>query len=155
MSDNDLSNRLDQMPRPVPSAEAVKAALRLTLVSVRGSSRWGAVLIAVPALFVFGVLLHYGFGITVPGFDTMEGSLTWLEQRWGPLAAALILIGAPLTALVLNLLALSHVQLDRERREFRFTLRLRPANLIIALLALCIVALVALHIVAERAHHLP
>jgi heme/copper-type cytochrome/quinol oxidase subunit 2 len=156
MNDRDLTNRLEQMPRPVIAADAMKDSLKLTLVSVRGSSRWGAALIALPALFVFGVVLHYGFGLAVPGFAALEDSLTWLEsQRWGSLLAALLLVGAPLTALVLNLLALSHIQIDRRRRELQFTLRLRPLNIVIAFVAVLIVALVAVHIIAEQAHHLP
>jgi hypothetical protein len=151
----ELTRRLDTLQRPAVSAEALKAQLRLTLVSVRTSSRLGAGLIALPGLFLFGVILHYGFGLPVPGFATLEGALTSLEQqRYGVLLTALILVGAPLLALTLNLLALIHVQVDRGRRELQITLRLRPLSLIVALLAALIVALVAMHVIAERAHHL-
>lgn len=152
----DLTGHLDGLKPPDPRHEALKAQLRLTLVDARVSSRVGFALVFLPAAFVFGVLLHYGFRLPVPGFSALESGLQWIEtQQYVPLLSPLILVGAPLLALALNALAITHIHLDRARREVAVTLKLRAVNLLIMAIATLVVGTVFLHVVAERAHHLP
>jgi hypothetical protein len=63
----------------------------------------------------------------------------------------MLLVGAPLLALALNLLALVHVHLAPPRRELQITVKLKPGNLCICALCLLILAAVFIHVIGERA----
>lgn len=160
MADDELPDRLKNIERPTFHAEGAKAQLKLTLLSARTSSRIGIALVLTPAVFVFGVILHYGFGFEVPGFSQFEELLSWTDhQKYVPLLSPLIMAGAPLAALALNLLAIMHVEIDRARSELIVTLKLRVLNLVIIAVATLVVTMLAMHAVAERGHrpveHLP
>jgi hypothetical protein len=153
MNETNPADRLDQLRRPTPAAPALKRELKLALLSARTSSRLGVLLVALPALFVFGVIVRYGFGLPVPGFAALERLVAWMEhQPYIPLLSPLVVAGAPLLALALNLLAILHVEWSRPRRELTLTLKLRWANLAICALCLLILAMVFVHLVAERPH---
>jgi hypothetical protein len=155
-NERDLSPLLEGLERPDPRHAALKSQLRLALLDARASSRVGFALVFAPAAFVFGVILHYGFGLPVPGFSALESGLEWVEkQPYIPLLAPLLLVGAPLLALCLNTLAITHIHLDRPRREVSITLKLRALNLLVMATAAFVVAIVCVHVIAERAHHLP
>jgi hypothetical protein len=154
MSDTPIIPDLEQLRAPRASAEAVKAQLKFTLLSAQFSSRVGYLLVAIPAAFVGAVVLHYGFGLPLPGFEMLEGVLTYVEThpavRW---VAPLLLVGAPLVSLSINVLAVLHVSIDRRRREVQLTVKLRWPNLIVAVISAFILAVVFAHAAAEAAHH--
>lgn len=144
---------LDPLRRPEPAAPELRRELKLALVGARASSRLGVVLVAIPALFVFGVIVRYGFGVPVPGFAALEGLIGWMErQPYIPLFSPLVVAGAPLLALALNLLAILHVEWSRPRREMVITLKLRWPNLAVCAVCCLVLATVFLHLLAERAH---
>ena len=148
MKDSDLPDALRSMKRPSPPAVVAKAQLRLALVNAHTSSRIGFRLVLFPALFLFGVVLRYGFGWPVPGFAALEGAVSAFERL--PLMSPLVLVGLPLVAFALNTLAILHVDVDRTRREMHITVKLRPLNLAIAAVALLIVMAVFAHSLADR-----
>ena len=149
----ELIRQLESLEQPRASAALLKAPMRLALVSTRVSSRVGFALVGLPSLFVFGVIVQYGFGLTVPGFALLERALTWIErQPYVPGLAPILLVGLPLAALAINLLGILHVGFDRARREVHLSLKLRVANLVIIALALFVTVLVIAHALAERGH---
>jgi|GEM_PF-3515644 len=153
MNETDPTLRLDPLRRPEPTAPALKRELKLALLGARASSRLGLALVALPALFVFGVIVRYGFGLPVPGFDALERLVGWMEhQPYLPLLSPLVVAGAPLLALALNLLAILHVEWNRPRHELVLTLRPRWANLAVCALSSLVLAMVFVHLVAERPH---
>jgi len=153
MADDELRDRLKNLERPTFRAEAAKAQLKLTLVGTRTSSRVGIALVLLPAVFVFGVILHYGFGLEVPGFSQLEDFLSWTDhQKYVPLLSPLIMAGAPLAALALNLLAIMHVEVDRARHELVVTFKLRVVNIVIIAVATLVLIMLAMHAVAESGH---
>jgi hypothetical protein len=140
-------------PPPIPTTR-LQAQVRLAVTSVRTSSRIGVVLITLPALFLFAIIVHYGFGIPVPGLGMAERLLHWIERRpYVRVLSPLLLVGAPLLAVVLNLLAIVHVAFDRPRRELAVYFKLRAANVLIIAAGVFITALVFMHILMEAVHH--
>ena len=61
-----------------------------------------------------------------------------------------LLVGRPLGALALNLLAITHVQIDRLRRELQVTVKLKIINLILSAICLFILGMIFAHVVAEN-----
>lgn len=63
--------------------------------------------------------------------------------------APAVLVGAPLVAIVLNLLAITHLELSKTRREAIVTLKLRPLNVAIVIIAAFVIAVVFAHSVSH------
>jgi len=63
-----------------------------------------------------------------------------------------VLAGAPMAALILNLLAVMHFHFDRARSELQVSVKLRIINLGIIALCLLILAMLFVHAVAESGH---
>lgn len=139
MSD-DLLKRLESLAKPNFTNEEHRWHLRMALVSARRSSRAGYLLVALPCLFLFGVLLKYWLGLNVGLFDRLENYLSWLDQnpmlKW---IAPVVLLAGPLVGLALNLLAVLHVTYDRREAEVLIRVKLRWANLLVAGLCLGVV----------------
>jgi hypothetical protein len=145
---------LQRISAPNPSSQAVRADLKLALLSARPSARLGFALVVLPLMFLGGVILHYGFGLPVPGFAAVEDVLSIVEHT--PVVSVispLVFAIGPLVALAINILAILHVQHHDDRGELVLTLKLRWANLVIAFLSLGVLAMVFVHIVSEHAHH--
>ena len=150
----DMTDRLDDIQPPRPQTAATRAALRLALVDAHVSSRIGVILVAIPTLFLGGVVLRYGFGIAVPGFTALEDLIAVVEHAGAfSILSPLVLAGGPLVALALNLLAIIHFDRDRSPGELHMTVKLRPFNLVLIALSLAILGMLFVHIVGERARH--
>jgi hypothetical protein len=151
MTDDDLSKSLQSMAKPTVLSATAKSQIRFAVVNTRMSSRIGLALVLAPGLFVGGAVLHYGFGIALIGFDALERLLIRLEhQASAPFVVPLILVGAPLVAFVLNMLAVLHVEFDRRAQELRLYVKLRYLNLLIAGLSLGIMLLVLVHAFVDK-----
>lgn len=157
MTESDLDRQLEELSKPAVLAPELGRQLKLTLVDAQASSYVGAFLIAIPSLFLFAVIAHYGFGMPFPGLDAVESLMVRLDSETSTLRflSPLVLAGGPLLALALNLLAILHVAFDRRRRELLITVKLRVLNLIIAGASAAILGMLVAHIISERTHHLP
>jgi hypothetical protein len=151
-SSDDLARRLDRLESPRPASQATRGAIKVALINAHVSSRLGVALVAIPAVFLLGVILRYGFGLNVPGFDALENVISVVEHTPAiQFLSPVILAGGPLLALALNILAILHVFHDHSRRELVLTIKLRPLNLSVITVALGIIAMLFVHIVSESA----
>jgi hypothetical protein len=154
MDEEKVRKRLEGLEVPGVSGEASRRELRRALVGARRSSRIGIVLVAVPCLFLFGIVLRYGFGLVLPGFAAFEEWLARVDRMpvWR-FVSPLVLAGGPIAALALNLLSLMHVQWDGAAKELRIAVRMRLFNLLIVAVCLVILGALLAHALAELTHH--
>jgi hypothetical protein len=150
MNEEELTKKLDGMERPELTSKLHQKQLKLVLLSARRSSWIGFVLITLPSLFMFGVITKYGFRIDVPVFTALEETMAAVDRTAFRFVSPLILVGAPLAALVMNLLAVMHFQIDRSRRELQITVKLKPLNLAIIGVCLFILAMICMYVVVEN-----
>src|SRR5437016_8337738 len=132
MDEKDLIKKLESIEHPELSSTTHQKQLKLFqlfLVSAKRSSWIGILLIAIPCLFIFGVIVKYGFRVGIPVFTGVEEEMAKIDQSFLHFVPPLILVGGPLLALALNLLAIMHFQINRVRRELQVTVRLRIVNL--------------------------
>jgi|ERR1700674_1693465 len=151
MDEESLSKKLEDINPPEISAPAHQRQLKLTLLNASRSSVVGAFLIVVPCLFIFGIFLKYQLRVRTGWISAVEEWMLRIDHTSLWFIPPMLLVGAPLLALALNLLALVHVQLVSARRELQITLKLKVANLCICALCLLILAAVFIHVVGERA----
>jgi hypothetical protein len=150
MNEEELTEKLEAMERPDPPSTLHQKQLKLVLLSARRSSWIGVVLIALPCLFMFGVILKYGFRIDIPIFSALEENMAAIDRTVFRFIPPLILVGGPLVGLALNLLAVMHFQFDRQPRELQVTVKLKPVNLAIIGVCLFILAMFCMYVVVEN-----
>lgn len=150
MDDESLMRQLEATETPVPTAPAHQQHLKLTLLSATRSSRIGVLMVGLPCIFIFGIFLKYQLRWHVGWLTAVEEWMSRMDHTLLWFVVPLLLVGAPLLALALNLLALMHVKLDRTRRELQITLRLKIASLLVCLVSVIILAAVFIHVIGER-----
>jgi hypothetical protein len=153
MEHDELNTRLEELESPAVRALVMRAAVKRSILAPHTSAVAGVTLVAIPCLFVLAIVLHYGAGVAIPGLARVEDVMSQLDQRL-PWISPLILAGAPLLALGLNVLAIVHVARDRARREFQVTVRVRWSNIAIIMASGLVLLIVFAHLLAERARHL-
>src|SRR6266404_4147362 len=118
MDEEELIKKLESVQPPALSSATQQKQLKLVLVSARRSSRIGFILVTAPCLFLFGVILKYGFRVGIPWFSMIEEKISEIDHTFFRFVPPLILVGAPLVALAVNLLAILHFQIDRGSGSF-------------------------------------
>ena len=113
-----------------------------------GWAAFASLVLAPTAIFVFGSLLAYQFGLSA-FLSPMESVSSWLQAQ--PRIVDLLLVLAPLAAALLALLPLIRIQLRNAEgeRELGLTLRLRWLNLLVASIGVAVGAVLVWHIVWE------
>jgi len=152
MDEEKLVKKLESLKSPGLQSLLHQQRLKLVLTNARRSSWIGLVCIAFPSLFLFGVLLKYGFRVDVPMFSALEEKMSQIDHSAPHFLSPLVMAGAPLAALALNLLAIMHFHFDKARAEFQFSVKLRIVNLLIIAACLVILAMLFVHAVAESGH---
>jgi len=152
MDEDKLVNKLESLKCPGMQSPSHQQRLKLMLTNARRSSWIGLAFIAFPCLFLFGVLLKYGFRFDLPLFTGMEERMAQIDHSALRFLSPLVLAGAPLAALMLNLLAIMHFHLDRAQSELLVSVKLRIVNLVIVALCLLILATLFVHAAAESGH---
>jgi hypothetical protein len=148
----DRMNLVDFMktiPKPAPTETGEKEKLKIFLVTARKSSRIGVLLIGLPSLllsiFILQALFHFKFGF----IQWLGGNTSSFPTPAKAVLIFVFLVGFPMTAMVLNLLSLSHFQFDERSREFRVTFRIRWWNIVIALAGGALATFYILRILAD------
>jgi hypothetical protein len=150
MNEKELTKQLEGMERPDVSSSLHQKQLKLVLLSARRSSWIGVVLIVAPCLFMFGVILKYGFRVDIPVFTALEETMATIDQTFLRFVPPLILVGGPLVGLAVNLLAVMNFQFDRPGRELQMTVKLKSVNLVVIGVCLFILAMIFMYVVVEN-----
>jgi len=155
MDEENLIKKLEGIERPDLSSATHQRQLKLVLVSAQRSSWIGILLVTLPCLFLFGVILKYGFGVGGHLFSALEEKMADIDRSFFRFVPPLLLVGGPLIALALNLLAILHFHMDPFRRELQVTVKLKIINLLIIGICLLILATIFIYVVAENGAPFP
>src|SRR6266404_8649475 len=123
MDEERLRRKLENVSRPEIAAPAHQRQLKLTLLNASKSSVVGAFLVAIPCVFIFGIFLKYQLRIRTGWISAVEQWMLGIDHTWLWFIPPTLLVGAPLLALAINLLALVHVRLISARCELQITLK--------------------------------
>jgi len=152
MDEEKIVKKLESLKCPELQSPLHQQRLKLVLTNARRSSWIGLVCVAFPSLFLFGVLLKYGFHLDLPFFTALEEKMAQIDRSALHFLSPVVMAGAPLAALMLNLLAIMHFHFDKARAELQFSVKLRIVNLLIIAACLVILAMLFVHAVAESGH---
>ena len=128
--------------------------LKPAILDARRSAALGIWLVLTPVFFLACVTMKYWIGWNLGLIRNFEQFWTALDQdRLGFWLQPLVLFVAPAAAVVLNLLAVLHVQFDRTRKELNINAKLRWYNLLLVAIGLSILAVFTLYMIGEYVHH--
>lgn len=138
-----------QVPDIKPGAHP--KAVKMAIMNAGRSAALGVWLIVVPCYFLACVLVYDFFNPKANWFSAMFGFMVQIADiPFVKILAPIVLMVCPMICIVINLLAIVHVQIDRvdgQRRKYRemvFTVKIKPLNLaLIVLSALILFAFTA------------
>ena len=146
---------MENLDKPNVDIPKHKEALRLRLLNAKKSSRLGLALMAVPCLFIFGMLikeyLKYDIGLFTFVYDLLSEN----DQRYGDtsivnwLFRLLVLAGLPL-AIYLNITSLLFVTYEKEKKELFIALKIKWLNILIAVVCLVVFFVFFNYLIAEN-----
>lgn len=140
MKKEDVASKLGKLDLPNPEGIAHQQELKIPLLSYKRSSKAGLLLLLPPAVFVLVVTLKYQFMVlSSPFLNGVERLFHALSDHWLlSYLIPVIFVGLPLVAMIVNFLAICHFAVDKETKELLITVKNRPLNLAIFLLAFAV-----------------
>lgn len=146
---------MDNLDKPKIDISKHKEELRLRLLNSKKSSRLGLALMALPCLFIFGMLvkeyLGYDFGLFTYIYDVFSEN----DRRYGDTSVVnwlfrlLVLGGLPL-AIYLNIASLLYVKYEKDRKELFIAFKIKWLNILIALTGIAVFLVFFIYLVAEN-----
>jgi len=140
MKKEDVDKMLSGMDLPDPENIQHQQELKIPLLSFKKSSRAGLWLLVLPMIVAITVILKYELGIFSSFLDLIRSFFAAIDKnQFLTFLIAVIFIGLPLTAMIINLLAFCHFTFVKEKKELLVTVKYRPFNIAVFLFAFAII----------------
>jgi len=141
--ENNFESKMENLN--TPNADFVKhqEVLKIGMMNARKSARIGIIFILIPILIVvlaylkMKLLIHWDFFSKFQQFVSNQNQssyLSWLSH--------IILLGFPILAIFINLLAITHFYIDKKKKELIITLRYHIKNLIVLIISVVLLVVV-------------
>jgi hypothetical protein len=151
--ENNLNNQLENMKTPEANNVKHQEVYKMVLTNAKKSSRIGIVFILIPLLFVLIASLKMFFFMQIDFHATMDavavdtakfGALKWILP--------VVFLGLPILAIIINLLAISHFNVDKEKKELVISIRYRLKNIIVLIISVLIVIAFFVFVIIAYTH---
>ena len=146
---------MENMSQPSVDITRHRQQFKLTLLNTRKSATFGILLLIIPFLFLSGVILKHYMGVNFGLFTSVYEWIGDMDQRYGDrsvlnwLIRALLIFG-PAIAVVLNLLAVTHISLNRQHQEILFAFKLKWLNWLIIGACSLVLLIFLIYAIAEN-----
>lgn len=151
MNDQEFSQKMKDMDKPNPLLPKHEQKLRIAYMDAKKSAWWGLLLIILPTLFV-----GYNVSKYVIGLSFLPDVNTFFPTRIGDIILNTVLpfvfLGGGLAAVILNLLAVLHVESSHTRHAWNVTVSVRKEkwNLIILSIITAVLSILVLYALVEN-----
>src|SRR4051812_16192048 len=123
MERDDLIKKLQNMNKPQIISDSHQIKLKLTLLNAKRSANIGVILVIIPCIFLVGIFLKYLLHINIEVFTSFEDWMSEIDKnQYLKIIFPILLLGAPLVGLAINLLAILHFEFNSVAREVIITL---------------------------------
>ena len=142
MEDN-FKDKMENLKTPTTDFVKHQEILKIGILNARKSARIGIVFILIPMLLVvlaylkIKLLIHWDFFNNLHLFVSKQNQISFLS--W---ISHIIILGLPILAIIINLLAISHFYIDKKNKELLITIRYRLNNLIVLLISVVLLVIV-------------
>jgi hypothetical protein len=134
-------------------------AVKMAIMNAERSAALGVWLIVLPCYFLLCVFMYYFFHVRVhvSWFASMFALMSSLEKTpYISFLGPLILVVLPIICIIINALAITHVQVNKpgpdqgKVREFSITIKIKMWNILLILLSLAVVCTFIAYVIAEN-----
>jgi hypothetical protein len=140
MKNEDVENMLNRMQIPEPEKVVQPRQLKIPLLSYRKSSKAGLWLLLLPLTFALTIVLKIELGIQSQLIESVRKFFAFIDNHVVlTYLIPLIFLGFPTVTMAMNLLAICHFQNNPETKELIITIKRRPLNIAIFLLAFALI----------------
>ena len=158
MKDNDeFLKKMENLQVPDINPGDHPERVKMAVMNAERSAALGVWLIVVPCYFLFCVCMYYFFHLRLSWFESMFNLMASLDKNpYLRFLSPLLLVILPIVCVVINALAITHVQFQkagpehRRVKEFSITIKIRPWNILLMLLSLAIVFTFLAYIITEN-----
>jgi hypothetical protein len=150
MEQDQFESHMENIRKPHVSVEPPQA-LKLTILNVKQSARFGLWAIVIPSMFLLFVLMRYYLSMESSMLSTIEAFIIRVDRNpvtW--FVQALLLLGLPILSIVINLLAIMHISWERTTRVVTFAVKVRWINLVILVVSTLIAGAFAVYLLVEN-----
>lgn len=155
MDMKEFIKKMENLQSPDFVSEGHKRQLKLTLLNTQKSAAFGVLLVLTPFLFASGMILKYNLGIDFGLFTWFPSWLVSFEEKSIILTFLLrfLLLGGPLIAVLLNLLAILHFQFDGAANEVLISIKLKWLNIAVVIFCSAVLMIFFLYLLVENINH--
>lgn len=145
--ENNFEEKMEKLNTPNTDFVKHQEVLKIGMINARKSARIGIVFILIPMVLVvlaylkIKLLIHWDFFDKLQRFvsNTNQSSFsTWVSH--------IILIGLPILAIIINLLAITHFDVNKQNKELIITIRYHLKNLIVLLISASLLVIVFIYV---------
>lgn len=140
MKKEDMDSILNNMDLPDPENIKHQQEFKIPLLSYKRSSKAGLWLLILPIIFALTLVLKYELGLFSTFLDMIVGVFKFVDKnQFLTYLIPIVLIGFPLSAMIINFFAVCHFALVREKKELIITIKYRLFNIAVILLSFAII----------------
>ncbi|WP_461303892.1 hypothetical protein [Aureisphaera sp.] len=144
------------MKIPNVAVDEHKRIFGLTILNTRRSAFAGIVLLMLPLIFLLGVLAKHYLAISIPVISSVYDWIGEMDRQYGDSSILnwvirILLLFGPLVGLAINLLAVSHVRLERNPYELVISLKFKWINWILILVCTLVLLIFFFYLIMENA----
>lgn len=157
MNEKEFENKMQNLSTPDGGEIRNPQSFKMALLNSKRSSAIGFAFVIIPCLFLLGVVIKYILGIDFQLFSSIENAMADLDKHAGmKWISPLLLIGLPFIGIAANLLAITHFDWNRKKKELMITIKYKLQNTIVLLISLAVVAVFLIYLITEnlRPHHI-
>ena len=144
---NNFKNEMENLSTPNTDFVKHQEILKIGMMNARKSAKIGIVFILIPiVLFVLAyikikLLIHWDFFTNIEQFVSKQDQTSYLS--W---VTHIILIGLPILAIIINLLAITHFYISKQNKELIISIRYRLKNLIVLIIGIMMLIIIFIYI---------
>ena len=139
MKNEDFENKLSKMQVPQPENIMQHPELKIPFMSYKKSSKAGLWLLLVPITFAVVLILKTEMGLQSTFLNLFPKFFGAIDDN--PVLTYLIPVifaGLPLTAMIINFLAICHFRKNKQTKELIMTIKYRPLNIVVFLVSFAV-----------------
>ena len=157
MKKKEFMNKMENLAKPDMVSESHKRQLKIALMNTRKSAIFGVFLVIAPFLFAMGAIFRHELGMDFKIFTWFFDFIGAIDPdsdssliSWG---IRFLLIGGPVIAVIINLLAILHFQFDSITKEIQVTMKLKWSNIAVILFCSFIFMIFFVYLLVENLNH--
>ena len=158
MEKKEFMDKMENLSKPDIVSESFQKKLKITLLNTQKSAVFGVFLVIIPFLFAFGAIFKYQLGLDFKIFTWMFDTIAAIDPNSDSSVLSWIirsvLLGGPLLAVFINLLAILHFHYDKTAKEILITLKLKWQNITIILFCSSVFMIFFIYLLVENIGHM-